>query len=250
MWPEQKVSNAIRDFLQPKIFCDHNNCFNKTYSNYFTIAHRNGNKMRISCRKWLVRTGLVYISLMFEFGIVLLCLITSVKSSVGPSAVSIVSLKCLSSPKNRCGFQNGQRCRVLFLLQWYDSSNCGQCLLYLMAQTTTFFCFWHWNIQILIFHTDGNTADAILFCTLIQWIIGMIFSAIAFFICLPAIDVGCLRTGHPGFVCVLCIKTQFLVTISDICKNIRKPSTPGYVDSDFEIKFLNKFYTSCLHSWF
>ncbi len=141
MWPEQKVSNAIRDFLQPKIFCDHNNCFNKTYSNYFTIAHRNVNKMRISCRKWLVRTGLVYISLMFEFGIVLLCLITSVKSSVGPSAVSIVSLKCLSSPKNRCGFQNGQRCRAWFLLQWYDSSNCGQCLLYLMAQTTTLFLF-------------------------------------------------------------------------------------------------------------
>lgn len=118
------------------------------------------------------------------------------------------------------------------------------------GSNNNFFCFWHWNIQILIFHTDGNTADAILFCTLIQWIIGMIFSAIAFFICLPAIDVGCLRTGHPGFVCVLCIKSQFLITISDICKNIRKPSTPWYVGSDFEIKLLNQLYTSCLHSWF
>ena len=139
-----------------------------TKHNYFTIAHRNGNKMINSCRKWLVRTGLVGISLMSDFGIVLLCLITSIKSSVGPSAVSIVSLKCLSSPKNRCGFQNGQRCRALFLLQWYDSSNCGQCLLYLMAQTTTLFLFltlecsnidisywWKYGGRHIVLHADS-----------------------------------------------------------------------------------------------
>jgi hypothetical protein len=66
---------------------------------------------------------------------------------------------------------------------------------------------------------------------------------------LRTIDVGCLRTGRPWFVCVLCIKSQFLTTISDICENILKSSTPGYVDSDFEIKLLNQLYNIIFAFW-